>query len=317
MRYFLLLVIVGCVANGTKPVVNSPVKVKNDIVAVVKPKSKQEKKRIIPSKTHPVYLPNTDSFTFKSKINKIKYTLYISTPKDYNESDEDYPVIYLLDPHYSFAIANNLVEFLSDRKLLPKAIVVGIGYADNDVHKKYIGYESKDFSTYKMNRGRDYLPIPKSQTESDFVQSYDKFSGGGKKFQAVIEKNIFPYINKKYRTNGKNTLVGHSYGALFTTWVFLTSNHLFTNYIAVSPSLWYENNWIFPLIESAEIDNNSRIYLGVGLIENKTRMIDTLEDFAHKLEGRASIKHEVLSGENHSTAFPLGLLHGLQFVFNE
>jgi predicted alpha/beta superfamily hydrolase len=47
---------------------------------------------------------------FFSKINGIKYNLYISLPKEYASNNADYPIIYLLDADYSFALARQKIK---------------------------------------------------------------------------------------------------------------------------------------------------------------------------------------------------------------
>ena len=60
-----------------------------------------------------VELPNTEIHYIKSKANDINYEIYISLPKNYNkDSKKVYPVVYLIDRDYSYAIAHNIFEHL-------------------------------------------------------------------------------------------------------------------------------------------------------------------------------------------------------------
>ncbi|HAT6336083.1 TPA: alpha/beta hydrolase, partial [Legionella pneumophila] len=65
--------------------------------------------------TNTFSLHHTLTKEFPSKINGIKYNLYISLPKEYDSNKKDYPTIYLLDADYSFALAKQISEHLSDR----------------------------------------------------------------------------------------------------------------------------------------------------------------------------------------------------------
>ena len=82
-----------------------------------------------------VSLPRTSLHLIESKANGVAYKLYVSIPRPYEQSKERYPVIYLLDADYSFAIARNVVEHLADRDHLRRAIVVGIAYAGPDRYR--------------------------------------------------------------------------------------------------------------------------------------------------------------------------------------
>ena len=79
--------------------------------------------------------------------------------------------------------------------------------------------------------------------------------------------------------------------------------------------MWYENNFLFSLFSSAIINQNSKLYISVGL-EESTRMIAGIKQLAKELKDHSKLKTEILPEENHNTIFPTGLSHGLRFVFN-
>lgn len=224
-------------------------------------------------------------------------------------------MVYLLDPNYSFAIANNVVENLSNGKILQKAILVGIGYDDNDIHQEYVGYDSKKFSTYKLNRVRDYTPIKKSQDSKSYSHEYDQYSGNAEKFKQVIVNEILPDIGKMYRVNGNNTILGHSYGGLFVIWLYLNDNQIFNSYIAISPSLWYENNWILSSLKDRKIDHLKKLYISVGAKESE-RMLKGFRLIKHELKN-PNLKSEILKNEGHTETVPISIVHGLKFVLGE
>lgn len=258
-----------------------------------------------------VSLKNTEVKYIKSKTNGINYRLYISLPSDYKESKNQYPVVYLLDQDYSFAIAHNIFEHLSDRKDLPKAILVAIGYDNQD---KIPNYNDKNIlSNYKINRTRDYTPIATNLGDG-YGAEYDTYTGDGIKFKEFIQQELMPFIEHHYRVENNKTLVGHSYGGLFVMWLYLSDNNMFDNYIAISPSLWYNDNYIFSFFnKNLEFDKNNKLYITVGNDETK-RMIDGVKNISKKLKNN-NIKSEILHNENHNTIFPIGLIHGLRFIF--
>lgn len=63
-----------------------------------------------PAQHPPVVLPRTEQRTLQSSLNDVAYKLYVSLPTGYDKTAVRYPVIYLLDAEYSFAIAHNIVE---------------------------------------------------------------------------------------------------------------------------------------------------------------------------------------------------------------
>jgi uncharacterized protein len=256
----------------------------------------------------PVALPETEVHTLASKrVPGVTYKLYVSLPHDYAASGRAYPVVYLLDADYSFAIARNVVEHLSDRGNLKQLILVGIAY-DGPLQ-------------YRLNRTRDYTPrfIP----TGGYGPEYQKHSGGGPAFRAFLAEELLPFVARTYRTAPERTLVGHSYGGLFTSWVAFTTPSLFSHYLIVSPSLWYGGRFMFGLEEAFSKEHRAlpaKVFFSVGADEGNAErdMVRDLEQFARQVEQRGyaglSTRAHVFEDENHNSVFPSALSRGLRFL---
>ncbi len=266
----------------------------------------------------PAYtLPRTEVLTVERRDDTgVDHVLYVSLPRDYQRRSHSYPVVYLLDPDYSFALAHNIVEHFVDRGNLPPMILVGVGYPER----------SQDRVAYRRHRTRDYTP---SRTlEGGYGPDFQKLSGGGPAFRDFLAKQLIPWIGKKYRTNDDRTLIGHSYGGLFATFVLLTTPDLFDRYLVVSPSYWYHQRRIFELEkQTAERrkDLPARVFLAIGELENpphrRLPMVEDLEAFARQLRRRKypglELETQVFSGETHNSIFPAALTRGLRRLFEE
>ncbi len=98
-------------------------------------------------------------------------------------------------------------------------------------------------------------------------QKRDPTSGESANFISFIEKELQPYIEKKYKTNDSKTIIGQSAGGLLATEILIKKMHLFNKYIIISPSLWWDNGSL--LNEKSEIYQENfkghiDIYIGVG-----------------------------------------------------
>jgi hypothetical protein len=267
-----------------------------------------------PAAYEPVVLPRTEVRHLASAANGVEYRLYVSLPPGY-EADEDarYPVVYLLDSDYSFAIAKNVTEHLSDRNHLVETILVGVAYGGP--------------LRYRLNRTRDYTPshVPRLPADFGYQQEYQKASGGGPAFRRFLAEELVPFVDREYRTvPGDRTLVGHSYGGLFGAWVLVTSPELFTRYLLVSPSLWYDDHLLDrlePRHASGHRRLRARVYLAVGSREHNSRrsMVADLEAFAARLRGRGyeglELETEVFEEDTHNSVFPMALTRGVRFLF--
>lgn len=100
---------------------------------------------------------------------------------------------------------------------------------------------------YRANRARDYTPS--HMATGGYGPQHQRFSGGGADFRSFLAEELIPFVERNYRTTGRPTLVGHSYGGLFGTWTAFTEPELFSHYLLVSPSLLYDDRMIFDVEE--------------------------------------------------------------------
>jgi predicted alpha/beta superfamily hydrolase len=155
----------------------------------------------------------------ESKILAEERPLWIYLPDKYDDSEDKYPVFYLLDGKYNFHHATGIVQFLSSLSIIPKMIVVAVLNTD---------------------RNRDFLPT----RVDDFPET-----AGADKFIEFFKDELIPYIDKTYRTVPYRILCGHSFGGLFIVYFMLNNPSLFNAYIAVSPSLYWDDRLVFKKAE--------------------------------------------------------------------
>ena len=65
--------------------------------------------------------------------------------------------------------------------------------------------------------------------------------GGADDFRIMIRDIVQPFVKSTFRTSDKRVVVGESLAGLFIIETLLKDPELFTDYIAVSPSLWYDD----------------------------------------------------------------------------
>lgn len=167
-------------------------------------------------------VPTHDEFTIESK--QVEETRHINvwTPPEYKTSKDSLPVMYMADggiidedfPH----IANTLAELIKAKKI-PPIILVGIANTE---------------------RRRDLT----GPTEIENDKERGSNIGGSEKFRAFIKEELFPEINKRYRTTSEKSIIGESLSGLFVVETFFLSPDMFDNYIAFDPSIWWNNHYM-------------------------------------------------------------------------
>src|SRR2546423_8560346 len=111
------------------------------------------------------------------------------------------------------------IEFLTRNGRIPDLIVVGVTNTD---------------------RTRDLTPVKSSQKNPAGELQFPT-SGGADNFLKFFETELIPQIEKQYRVQPYRILAGHSLGGLFAIHSMISRPGLFNSYVAVSPSLQWEN----------------------------------------------------------------------------
>lgn len=193
----------------------------------------------------------------ESSILNEKRILNIYLPEGYHpDSAATYQVIYLLDgsEDEDFIHVVGLVQFTNFPwvDMLPKTIVVGIGNID---------------------RKRDFT-YPTSVEE---IQEAFPTSGKSANFISFLEKELQPFIDKNYKTNSNKMLLGQSLGGLVATEILFKKPSLFSHYIIISPSLWWDDQTLLkvePTFLKSDFHKNLSVFVGVGN-EDKYTVMET------------------------------------------
>lgn len=211
--------------------------------------------------------------------------LNIYLPEGYDPK-ESYPVIYLLDgsADEDFIHIAGLVQFANFEwvNMLPKSILVGISNVDR----------KRDFT----------FPTTVEADKKDFPTT-----GSSSRFISFIEKELQPFIEKKYKTTGSNTIIGQSLGGLLATEILYKKPGLFSQYIIISPSLWWDNESLLkwnPKFLDPGFKQKTKIFIGVGkegeLMENDANQLFKI---VSRREDLITSKFNFFEDKNHATIF--------------
>ncbi|WP_293383988.1 alpha/beta hydrolase-fold protein [Phenylobacterium sp.] len=171
----------------------------------------------------PASLPMAQQFDLASKITGRTYRIYISRPTG-PPPKGGYPVIYVLDGDMAFptAAAQVLLGAIGGR---PQAIVVGIAYPNV-------------MATMTL-RNRDLTPWPPDAAMLQPGEKADDY-GGADAFHRAMMEELRPIVARTYPVDPANqTLMGYSYGGLFTLHVLFHHPEAYRTYVAGSPSIWF------------------------------------------------------------------------------
>jgi len=155
-------------------------------------------------------IPNTGRLdSVESAILQQKRYIQVFLPVGYSPGSTDrYDVLYVLDGgNWNTSLITQVQRFVEGQGHMPPTIIVSVMGIDRNV-----------------------------ELTPTHLDSW-KGSGGADNFLGYITKELIPYINQHYPSNGDNTLWGHSLGGMFVTYAMLTVPASFKSCIAVDPSM--------------------------------------------------------------------------------
>ena len=233
--------------------------------------------------------------------------IWVYTPEitsQHVDSAKRYPVLYLLDGDAHFFSTVGIIQQLSQANgngVLPEVIVVAIE---------------------NTNRFRDHVPASDLAKRNPFVD--------------FLANELIPYIDANYKTSSYKMLVGHSLGGLTAIDILTHSAELFNAYIAIDPSMWY-NNEKFLKNAMAQFPkqrmNGKRLFIGTantmpeGMTLSKLkndksfetqhiRSIFKLDEFLKTNTNGLYYAQKYYEKERHNTLPLLSQYDGLRFIFD-
>ncbi len=233
--------------------------------------------------------------------------LWIYTPNmtsHNSSSNKRYPVLYVLDGDAHFFSTVGIIQQLSQANgngVLPEMIVVAIE---------------------NTNRFRDLVPSDDLIDANPFID--------------FLSSELIPYIDENYHTAPYKLLVGHSLCGLFAIDLLTAYPRLFNAYIAIDPSMWYDNEkFLNKTVRQLprQLMNGIKLFVGtantiprgmtISELENdnsaKTqhiRSIFKLDEFLKTNTNGLQYAQKYYETEGHNTVPLLSEYDGLRYIFD-
>lgn len=156
-----------------------------------------------------------------------------------------------------------------------------------------IGIENKD-------RNFDFTHHTSVRKDRKWVPKF----GNATRFKRFIAEELIPTIDAQYKTTESRTIIGESLGGLLVLDFMLNDSDLFQQYIALDPSLWWNNQILLYLFKS-QLEEEKVSDLKLWLSSSGTQAIkigtDALDEILHnKLK---SYTYHIDLNQTHFTIF--------------
>jgi len=209
----------------------------------------------------------------KSSVYGSEQVLTVRLPRGYAENPaQRYPVVFSVDggPDQDFELLAGVAAEAEFSTSFEPFILVGVKTADR--YKQL---------TPKMSR------LPAERLKENFGDRM--VPGGAEKFRQYLSADVIPWATRRYRTDRK-VLTAASLGGLFVLDTFLERPDMFDDYIALTPSLWWDEGRIVDQAASKlarHRASNRRLYLTMGDEGVGNRTATWLSSLLGTLETRA------------------------------
>ena len=237
------------------------------------------------------------SHVLDSRILGEDRTVTVWLPPGSADAEEPYSVLYLIDggveqdfPHIAGLAQLGVISWQYQ-----PLIVVGIETGE---------------------RIRELTPAPSDpRYRSEFPTA-----GDAAEFRAYIAQEVIPFIETTYRTGERRAVIGESLAGLFIVDTLLDQPDLFDDYIAVSPSLWWDDRAVAGRAAerlAAGDHDGSRLYLTMG-DEGGTMQagLDTLITALDATPGAPDYRYvDRRNSESHSTIYHPAALDALRWLY--
>jgi predicted alpha/beta superfamily hydrolase len=230
-------------------------------------------------------MPQHESFTLESRVLSETRRINVFTPPGYRAATKErYPVLYMPDGGIKedFPHVVNTLDSLGAAGLVRAFIVVGVENTE---------------------RRRDMTGPTTVASDSGIARKV----GGSAAFRQFFRDELMPEIRSRYRTTDETAIVGESLAGLFVMETFFLEPALFNRYLAMSPSVWWNDR---ELVRRAEeripglTGLNRALYFTVA---NECEIMSGTDELARQLHDHASPDllwfYEPMPEQEHSTIY--------------
>lgn len=276
----------------------------------------------------PVMLPECARFDLAPRDGGAPYRIFYRRPSG-EAPAAGWPVLYLLDGNAVFATAVDAIRVQAAWPLgtgIAEAAIVAVGYPTD------AAYDS-------VRRSWDYGPPPGVTYPPHTADGPDVRTGGADRFLAFLEDEVKPEIARRIAVDtAQQALFGHSFGGLFVLHALFNRPEAFSAWIAVSPSIYWEDFCLAASQERFErAPTPARVLISAGEYEQqlapfqigaadeanrraahaRSRTVDHAQAMAERLaalDGVTSL-FEMIPGETHMSVLPTAINQAIRFAF--
>lgn len=238
-----------------------------------------------------------DTFTIESAALGETRRINVYAPAGYADTDTlRLPVLYMPDGGIAedFLHLAGLVQISSLNGTMRPFLLVGIENTE---------------------RRRDLT----GPTENEEDRQIAPRVGGSATFRTFLRDELMPAVEALYRTTGETAIVGESLAGLFVVESLLLEPDLFDTYIAIDPSLWWNDGQLaadaVALLRRGSVAGKTLYLAASGEPETAATAAELASALREGVPAGLEVHHAHLPAEEHHTVFHPAALAAFRTVF--
>lgn len=217
-------------------------------------------------------LADTDYFEIDAKSGR-RFGVWVTVPPGYSESDDDLPLIYVVDGNWAVGLTAPLIVTQGDPYLRVRPYIqVSVGYTDDDA-ENWAQLRNRDLVPPGEPVGEEMLATIASARESGAMtdEEADAYLAElvdtrADLFLDFLTTELHPRLRTEYRVSETgHGLFGYSYGGLFALYAWLRRESPFSTFGAGTPGVATENSTAFEMLadrsDGAKQESAPRLHL--------------------------------------------------------
>lgn len=237
-----------------------------------------------------------ETFLLTSKILNQRRVINVYVPPGYRGGAERYPVLYMPDGglQEDFPHIMGIIDVSIKNQVIRPMLVVGI-----------------------ENIERRHDLVGPTTVAAD--REHAPHAGGAAQFRAFLRDELKPYIAGHYRITGDSAIAGESLAGWFVLDTLLAEPALFDAYIAVSPSVWWNDQALVrgaAARMSAWAGGPRTLFVATADEKPMQDGVAILLDALRKVQPPGLVWHYLpLPNEHHNTIYPIAAMQAFRTIF--
>ena len=249
----------------------------------------------VPQKADPLVVGET--FTINSRILGETRRINVYTPPGYGAVDGGrVPVLYMPDGGLAedFLHIAGLVQVSVGNGTMRPFLLVGIE---------------------NTQRRRDMTGPTDNAEDKKIAPAV----GGSDAFRRFIRQELMPQVRNRYRKTDETAIIGESLAGLFVVETFLLKPDMFDTYIAIDPSLWWNDhklvNTSSERLRGRQTGKKSLYFVSSEEKANEAIMMQFANILKRNTPPQITWHYEMMPEEKHSTIYHPAALKAFRSVF--